>query len=193
MSVEDPIEVRSKPLVTQVPVDLKKGHTFPVIARAFLRHDPDIILIGEIRDSETAQVAIQASGTGILFLAPFILMIPVSALLRLRDLGVDYSNIANNVRCIVSQRLVRKLCVCKDKKRVNRSQLNEFTANYLLHDEQDVFVPVGCRKCSGVGYLGRTVIAETLFIDDGFQKLSCQGNVHEIGFSFKRSGKLFNN
>ena len=187
LSVEDPIEVRLS-LVTQVPVDLKKGHTFAVIARAFLRHDPDIILIGEIRDSETAQVAIQASGTGHLVFSTLHTNDPVSALLRLRDLSVDYSNIANNVRCIVSQRLVRKLCVCKDRKRVNRSQLNEFTSNYLTHDEQDVFVPVGCRKCSGVGYLGRTVIGETLFIDDEIQKLVAQGNVHGIGSVLKERG-----
>ena len=71
---------------------------------------------------------------------------------------------------------------------MNRSQLNEFTSNYLTHDEQDVFVPVGCRKCSGVGYLGRTVIGETLFIDDEIQKLVAQGNVHGIGSVLKERG-----
>ena len=184
LSVEDPVEVRL-PLVTQVPVNLKKGHTFAVIARAFLRHDPDIILIGEIRDTETAQIAMQASGTGHLVFSTLHTNDPVSALLRLRDLSADYSNIANNVRCIVSQRLVRKLCSCKDKKRVNRSELNEFTADYLTTDEQDIYVPVGCKKCCGVGYLGRTVIAETLYIDDEFQALIGQGKVNEIGFRLK--------
>ena len=184
LSVEDPIEVKL-PLVTQVPVNLKKGHTFAAIARAFLRHDPDIILIGEIRDAETAQIAMQASGTGHLVFSTLHTNDPVSALLRLHDLEVDYSYLASNVRCIVSQRLVRKLCpYCKDKKRVVRQDINEFAANYLTDDEQEVFIPTGCKKCAG-GYWGRTVVAETLYIDDEIQALIEQRKINEISLRLK--------
>jgi type II secretory ATPase GspE/PulE/Tfp pilus assembly ATPase PilB-like protein len=184
LSVEDPIEVRL-PLVTQVPVNIKKGHTFAAITRAFLRHDPDIILIGEIRDGETAHEAMRASGTGHLVFSTLHTNDPVSALLRLHDLGVDYSYIASSVRCIVSQRLVRKLCpFCKEKKRVTRKNIDVFAAKYLIDEEQEIYVPRGCKKCSG-GYWGRTVVAETLCIDDEIQFLIEQQKINEISLRLK--------
>jgi len=105
--------------------------------------------------------------------------------LRLHDLGVDYSYLASNVRCIVSQRLVRKLCpYCKDKKKVARLDINEFAANYLTDDQQEVFIPTGCKTCAG-GYWGRTVIAETLYIDDEIQALIEQRKINEINLRLK--------
>jgi len=184
LSVEDPIEVKL-PLITQVPVNIKKGHTFAAITRSFLRHDPDIILIGEIRDSETAHEAMRASGTGHLVFSTLHTNDPVSALLRLHDLGVDYSYIASSMRCIVSQRLVRKLCpFCKERKAVLRKNIDEFAAKYLLNDEQEIALPRGCLKCSD-GYWGRTVVAETLFIDEEIQLLIEQGKINEISLRLK--------
>ncbi len=179
VAVEDPIEIKF-PLITQVPVNTKKGHSFAAITRSFLRHDPDIILIGEIRDSETAQEAVRASITGHLVFSTLHTNDPVSALLRLHDLGIDYSYIASSLRCVVAQRLVRKLCpFCRTKKHIIREEVDEFTANYLNDDEQDVFSPVGCSKCTD-GYFGRTVVAETLYIDKDIQSLIERGMINEI-------------
>ena len=184
VAVEDPIEIKL-PLITQVPVDAKKEHTFAAITRSFLRHDPDIILIGEIRDSETAQEAVRASITGHLVFSTLHTNDPVSALLRLNDLGIDYSYIASSLRCVVAQRLVRKLCpFCRVKKHVVRKEVDEFTANYLNDDEQDVFSPVGCSKCTD-GYFGRTVVAETLYIDKEIQTLIEKGMINEISVRLK--------
>ena len=184
LSVEDPIE-QKLPLITQVPVNVKKGHTFPAITRSFLRHDPDIILIGEIRDGETAKEAVRASITGHLVFSTLHTNDPVSALLRLHDLGIEYSFIASSLRCIVSQRLVRKLCpFCKEKRMVERKNLDEFSASYLVNDEQEISFPKGCLKCSD-GYWGRTVVAETLFIDKDIQALIEQGKINEISLRLR--------
>ena len=184
VAVEDPVEIKL-PLVTQVPVHTKKGHTFAAITRAFLRHDPDIILIGEIRDGETAREAVRASITGHLVFSTLHTNDPVSALLRLHDLGIEYSYIASSMRCIVAQRLVRKLCpFCREKRKVKRCNLDEFTASYLLEDEQEVCFPRGCLKCLD-GYFGRTVVAETLYIDKEIQFLIEQGKINEISLRLK--------
>ena len=184
LSVEDPIEVKI-PLVTQVPVNIKKGHTFAAITRSFLRHDPDIILIGEIRDGETAKEAVRASITGHLVFSTLHTNDPVSALLRLHDLGIEYSYLASSLHCVVSQRLVRKLCTfCREKRVVVRKNVDEFAANYLMDEEQEVSFPRGCSKCSD-GYWGRTVVAETLCIDKEIQSLIEHGKINEISLRLK--------
>jgi type IV pilus assembly protein PilB len=181
VSVEDPVEVRL-PLVTQVPVDVKKGHDFHQVARAFLRHDPDIILIGEVRDEKTASEAVRAAITGHRVFSTLHTNDAVSAILRLKDLGVDYSYIANTLVCVVAQRLVRKLCpYCRQEEFVTPASLSEGERIFISGPGEVVFHAnaKGCARCFE-GFSGRTVVAETLFIDDEIRFMIEQGLVHEI-------------
>ena len=188
ISIEDPVEVEM-PLIVQIQIDSKKGHTFATVTRSILRHDPDIILIGEIRDLETAKIAAQASMTGHKVFSTLHTNDPVSAVLRLKDLGIDNATIAGSLRCVISQRLIRKLCpVCKNKKVIKRESLDSFQAKYLLNEEQEVFDAVGCNQCVD-GYRGRTVVAEVLYFDSKICYLIEQGMINEIAQYIAASGK----
>ncbi len=181
VAVEDPVEVRL-PLVTQVPVDIKKGHDFHQVARAFLRHDPDIILIGEIRDEKTASEAVRAAITGHRVFSTLHTNDAASAILRLRDLGIDYSYIANTLVCVVAQRLVRKLCLhCRQEEFVTPSSVRAGERAFINGPGQVVYRadPKGCLACFE-GCSGRTVVAETLLIDDEMRLMIEQGLIHEI-------------
>ncbi len=186
VTVEDPVEIRL-PLATQVPVDVKKGHDFHQVARAFLRHDPDIMLIGEVRDEKTASEAVRAAITGHRVFSTLHTNDAASAILRLRDLGVDYSCIAHTLICVVAQRLVRKLCsYCRREEFVTPSSLPEGervfisgTGTIVHHADRR-----GCDRCFE-GFNGRTVVAETLFIDDQIRFMIEQGLVHEIFLKMK--------
>lgn len=190
VTVEDPVEIRL-PLVTQVPVDVKKGHDFHQVARAFLRHDPDIILIGEVRDEKTASEAVRAAITGHRVFSTLHTNDTVSAILRLRDLGVDYSYIANTLVCVVAQRLVRKLCpCCRREEFVTPASLSENERAFISGPGQIVYFPHprGCGRCFE-GFSGRTVVAETLLIDDQMRLMIEQGLVHEIALRAREKDK----
>ena len=173
VTAEDPVEVRL-PLVTQVGVDIRKDQDFHHITRALLRHDPDIILIGEIRDEKTAREAVRAAVTGHRVLATLHSNDVVSAILRLNDLGMDYSQISHTLTCIVAQRLVRVLCPrCKE----------------IAGDGQG-YTPRGCSFCLD-GYKGRTVAAEVMTINDEMRFLIEQGLIQEVSAMYrKRSGRI---
>jgi len=189
ITIEDPVEIKM-PLVNQVQINEKQGITFAHAARAFLRHDPDIILIGEIRDSDTAQEAIRASITGHKVLSTLHTNTAVDSVYRLHDLGVDLSYIANSILCVVSQRLVRKLCpFCRKRVVVKKDDLPQSFKNYLKEDENDirVYKAGGCSHCQG-GYRGRTVIAEVLPFDDDIRDLVGQGELDRIRRASKEKG-----
>jgi general secretion pathway protein E len=170
VTVEDPVEIRM-PLVTQVAADLRKGHDFHQVTRAILRHDPDVILIGEIRDELTAREAVRAAVTGHLVLSTLHTNDAVSAVLRLRDLGIDAGHIANVLLCVAAQRLVRRLCpLCKRK-------------------EGETFFPVGCPACLN-GFKGRTVVSEILWVEDEARFLIEQGLTHELKAKLKEKTPL---
>jgi type IV pilus assembly protein PilB len=186
VTVEDPVEVRL-PLVTQVPVDIKKGHDFHQVTRSLLRHDPDIILIGEVRDEKTASEAVRAAITGHRVFSTLHTNDAVSAILRLRDLGVDYSCIANTLVCVIAQRLVRKLCpFCREEEFVTPASLPEDERAFISGPGEILFRAhiKGCSRCFE-GFSGRTVVAETLFIDDEIRFMIEQGLVHEIFLKVK--------
>jgi type IV pilus assembly protein PilB len=186
VTVEDPVEVRL-PLVTQVPVDIKKGHDFHQVTRSLLRHDPDIILIGEVRDEKTASEAVRAAITGHRVFSTLHTNDAVSAILRLRDLGVDYSYIANTLVCVIAQRLVRKLCLyCREEEFVTPASLSENERIFISGPGEIVYRAhnKGCSRCFE-GFSGRTVVAETLFIDDEIRFMIEQGLVHEIFLKVK--------
>ncbi len=147
LTVEDPIEYEL-PAIGQTQVNARIGMTFAAALRAILRQDPDVIMIGEIRDLETAQIAVQASLTGHLVLATLHTNDAVSAATRLADMGVEPFLLSSSLLGVVAQRLVRKLCeVCKVEK-------------------QGEWHPVGCPTCGHTGYQGRTGIYELMRIDD---------------------------
>ncbi len=158
ITVENPIEYRI-PLIRQTQINTRAGYNFANAIRYFLRHDPDVILVGEIRDSETAQTAVSASETGHLVLSTLHTNTAFGAIPRLQSLGVPPFMIADSLVGVVSQRLVRRICPhCKEP-----HQVTEEESNYLSKfDITAVYKGAGCEVCQDSGYLGRTLVYEIL-------------------------------
>jgi type IV pilus assembly protein PilB len=179
LTVEDPVEMDHS-LMTQLQVNATQELTFSRAIRAFLRQDPDIILVGEIRDNETATEAMRASITGHQIFSTLHTNDPVTALLRLKDLGIEPINIAACLNVVVSQRLVRKLCPhCKKESTSYRSSLDPIESKYLINDLQRLYRAEGCDKCNH-GYWGRTVVAEVLVLDQKIKDLIGKDLIGEI-------------
>ena len=170
VTVEDPIEYRLGG-VNQVQVNEKSGLTFAAALRSILRQDPDVVLVGEIRDVETAGIAIRASMTGHLVLSTLHTNDATSAISRLHDMGVDLSALAGALKAVIAQRLVRRLCTeCSVPVSVDDLPVEHRT---LLEgrDTSGLRRPVGCAACRGTGFRGRMVVVEMLVIDEETQQL----------------------
>ncbi len=167
ITVEEPIEYRI-PLLRQTQVNEKAGYTFANAIRYFLRHDPDVILVGEIRDQETASTAIAASTTGHLVLSTLHSNSAIGAIPRLRDLGIRSFLISDSLVGVVSQRLVRKICEsCRESYEPEPWELD-----YLRDpDIAKLHRGRGCEVCNNSGYLGRTLIYEVLVVNEALSKL----------------------
>lgn len=161
VTVENPIEYRI-PLLRQTQVNEKAGYTFSNAIRHFLRHDPDVILVGEVRDRETAETAVSASTTGHLVLSTLHTNSAIGAISRLKDLGVNSFLIADSLLGVVSQRLVRRICLyCKES-----YEPTEAEKDYLGDADINIlYRGATCDFCSGTGYHGRTLIYEILKVD----------------------------
>lgn len=173
ITIEDPVEYQIEG-ITQIPVNEKKGLTFARGLRSILRHDPDKIMVGEIRDPETAQIAIQSALTGHLVFTTVHANNVFDVLGRFIHMGIDTYSFISALNCIVAQRLVRKLCPeCKKKHKPNKSELEE---NRLTQKDIGtyIFEPSGCPECSGIGYRGRTVIGEILELTDEIKEMLLQ-------------------
>jgi len=167
MTVEDPVEY-DLPGISQTQINLRAGMTFARGLRAILRQDPDVILIGEIRDGETAEIATQASLTGHLVLSTLNTNTAAGAITRLQDLGVDSFLLASTVRGIVSQRLLRKLCT---QCRVS-VEPNEFNRDLLqLKSGDRIYEAAGCNECNNTGFSGRQALFELVSVDAPLQTL----------------------
>jgi general secretion pathway protein E len=172
-TVEDPIEYQLSG-INQIQVQPQIGLDFPVALRSILRQDPDIVMIGEIRDLETARIAIQAALTGHLVFSTLHTNSAVAAITRLIDIGVERYLLASTVSGVMAQRLVRKLCrSCSRPLRIGDrlygkldAALPQGAAIDLSHARE----PAGCEACGGTGYSGRTTISELLVIDDGIRE-----------------------
>jgi len=167
MTVEDPVEY-DLPGISQTQINLRAGMTFAKGLRAILRQDPDVILIGEIRDHETAEIAIQASLTGHLVLSTLHTNTAVGAITRLQDIGVDGFLLASTVRGILAQRLVRKLCQhCREP------ILSDEYQRKLLGIEvgERFYQATGCQQCNNTGFQGRQALFELVIIDAELQNL----------------------
>ncbi len=189
-TAEDPAEIQL-PGVNQVNVNEKAGLNFANSLRAFLRQDPDVIMVGEIRDLETADIAIKAAQTGHLVLSTLHTNDSAATLMRLANMGVPAFNIASSVILIVAQRLARKLCTqCKRPEDIPPESLLQAGFN-----EQDIdgswqaYGPLGCDHCFGTGYKGRMGIYEVMPItDDMRQVIMRNGSVLDIAEQAKKEG-----
>jgi type IV pilus assembly protein PilB len=174
-TAEDPAEI-NLPGINQVNVNTKVGLTFATSLRAFLRQDPDIIMVGEIRDLETAEIAIKAAQTGHLVLSTLHTNDAPSTLTRLVDMGVKAYAIASSVSLIIAQRLARKLCDnCKEIRDIPKEALlQEGFTEQEIESGLQIFGPVGCNQCND-GYKGRVGIFQVLPISDAIQRIIMEG------------------
>lgn len=179
VTIEDPVEYQLDG-ITQVPVDIKQNLTFANLLTSMLRQDPDVILVGEIRDPETARVAMQAAITGHLVFTTLHARDTIGSIFRLIDLGVEPYMVANAVTLCIAQRLVRTLCEsCKKPYRPGPSQLVRMKMENRGIDK--LYTHVGCAKCMGVGFLGRKAIFETLSFNDALRDaILTQPTIHTI-------------
>lgn len=172
-TVEDPIEYQLNG-VNQVQVQPSIGLDFPNTLRAILRQDPDIIMIGEIRDAETARIAIQASLTGHLVFSTLHTNSAAASITRLIDMGVESYLIASTVKAVLAQRLVRRLCEhCKTPLEPPQDWLGQLSKEPLALLQKNISGPKGCSHCRGLGYSGRSTIAELLVMNERLQRLVC--------------------
>ena len=170
VTIEDPVEYQISG-ITQIPVNEKKGLTFARGLRSILRHDPDKIMVGEIRDPETAQIAIQSALTGHLVFTTVHANNVFDVLGRFIHMGVDTYSFVSSLNCIVAQRLVRRLCPeCRRRIRLKAEdfRFNRIDSTGFPHT---VFTAQGCPECSGLGYSGRTAIGEILELTDDIKEM----------------------
>jgi type IV pilus assembly protein PilB len=171
ITIEDPVEYQLRG-ITQIPVNEKKGLTFARGLRSILRHDPDKIMVGEIRDQETAQIAIQSALTGHLVFTTVHANNVTDVIGRFINMGVEPYNFVSALNCIMAQRLVRIICPnCKRSKKTSADELRE--AGMKPEDAQNAHISegAGCLECSGTGYHGRTAICELLDLSDRIREM----------------------
>lgn len=174
ITVEDPVEYQLN-LIQQVHVNEKAGLTFASALRSILRQDPDVIMIGEIRDQETLRIAIQSALTGHLVFSTLHTNDAISSIPRMADMGIESYLISGSVMAIEAQRLVRKLCPkCKEPTTLPKHLLDNFK-DYKLPENYQFYKAVGCEACGGSGYAGREMISEVLPISDKLQTLIANG------------------
>lgn len=183
ITVEDPIEYQL-PGILQTPVNSKEGYTFATALRSLMRQNPDIMMIGEIRDKETAEVAVQAALTGHLVLSTLHTNSAAGAVARMENMGASSPDLASATNAFIAQRLVRKLCECKEK--ITPSSSEKEKIKFVLKSispksgveiprVSQIFRPKGCSKCNGLGYRGRITIAEILEVSREMQELITRG------------------
>jgi type IV pilus assembly protein PilB len=174
LTAEDPVEYDIDGMI-QCQVNLDQELTFSKLLRSFLRQDPDIILVGEVRDLETAQLAIQASLTGHLVFTTLHTNDAPSSVLRLIDLGIESFLLTATVEGIVAQRLVRKICVgCREEFTPTQEQLMELALRPQDVQGKKFFRGRGCEKCNKSGYKGRMAIYEIMAFDDQIREMIMQ-------------------
>lgn len=174
-TAEDPAEINLAG-INQVNVDDRAGLTFPIALKAFLRQDPDIIMVGEIRDLETAEIAIKAAQTGHMVLSTLHTNDAPQTLTRLMNMGVPTFNIASSILLITAQRLARRLCNCKKPMKVPEQALLD--AGFQPEDldgSWTLYGPAGCERCKGSGYKGRVGIYQVMPVSEAMQRLIMSG------------------
>lgn len=185
ITVEDPVEYNAEN-VNQIQVNSKVGLTFAAGLRSILRQDPDIIMVGEIRDSETADIALRSALTGHLMLSTLHTNDATSALSRLMDMGIEDFLISSTLLGVLAQRLTRQLCThCKEQTELPASVIEELN----LPHNSTYYKAVGCKECDFTGYSGRRAVGELFVMNDQVKTMMKDGlNDHQIRIAMKKAG-----
>jgi type IV pilus assembly protein PilB len=198
ITIEDPVEYQLQG-ITQIPVNEKNGLTFARGLRSILRHDPDKIMVGEIRDSETAQIAIQSALTGHLVFTTVHANNVVDVLGRFLNMGVEPYQFVSALNCVLAQRLVRLICPhCKRQVRPDPKALVESALDPALLQTHQFYEGAGCIECGGTGFKGRTAICELLDLSDPIREMILERRpnsevkkaAHEEGMRFLRESAV---
>lgn len=190
-SAEDPVEI-SLPGINQVSINERTGLSFAVALRAFLRQDPDVLMVGEIRDLETADIAVKAAQTGHLVFSTLHTNDAPATLTRLLNMGVPAFNIASSISLVVAQRLVRRLCPCREEVRASPDTLRRAGfADDDIGSTPSLFQPAGCPRCNRSGYRGRVGIYQVMPVGAAMERLilAC-GSAPDIARLARREGVL---
>jgi len=192
VTIEDPVEYQLKG-ITQIPVNEKKGLTFARGLRSILRHDPDKVMVGEIRDEETAQIAIQSALTGHLVFTTVHANNVVDVLGRFLNMKVDLYNFVSALNCVLAQRLVRKICLhCRRPAKASRQTLEESGLDAAIYADFTFYEGEGCIECNGTGFHGRLAVSELLDLSDHIRELIlARRPASEIKRAAKEEGMLF--
>jgi len=171
ITIEDPVEYQLRGVV-QIPVNEKKGLTFARGLRSILRHDPDKIMVGEIRDAETGQIAVQSALTGHLVFTTVHANNAFDVLGRFLNMGIEPYNFVSSLNCILAQRLVRILCPhCKKPVKLSKQALEDSVMDYEKYKDHQFFDVGGCKECNQTGYRGRNAITEFLDLSDNIREM----------------------
>jgi type IV pilus assembly protein PilB len=171
ITIEDPVEYQLRGVV-QIPVNEKKGLTFARGLRSILRHDPDKIMVGEIRDAETGQIAVQSALTGHLVFTTVHANNAFDVLGRFLNMGIEPYNFVSSLNCILAQRLVRILCPrCKKPVAPDRKELEESAVSYEQNKDRRFYEAGGCKECNYTGFRGRKAITEFLDLSDHIREM----------------------
>jgi type II secretory ATPase GspE/PulE/Tfp pilus assembly ATPase PilB-like protein len=192
ITIEDPVEYQLKG-ITQIPVNEKKGLTFARGLRSILRHDPDKVMVGEIRDEETAQIAVQSALTGHLVFTTVHANNVVDVLGRFLNMNVDLYNFVSALNCVLAQRLVRRICPhCRRPARVSDELLEDSGLEPDRYASYTFYEGAGCIECNGTGFLGRMAISELLNLSDNIRELILgRRSAAEIKRAAKAEGMRF--
>ena len=198
ITIEDPVEYQLRG-ITQIPINEKKGLTFARGLRSILRHDPDKIMVGEIRDPETAQIAIQSALTGHLVFTTVHANNVIDVLGRFLNMGVEPYQFVSALNCVLAQRLVRIICAhCKRPANVTRAMLEESAMDPNLAGTHTFYEGAGCIECGGTGFKGRMAICELLDLTDSIREMilerrpssEIKKTAHEEGMQFLRESAV---
>ncbi len=192
ITVEDPVEYRM-PGINQVQVNPKAGLTFASALRSILRSDPDVVLIGEIRDQETAQIAVEAALTGHLVLSTLHTNDAPSAIVRLTEMDIEPFLVGSALDCVVAQRLARRLCDrCKEAFQPSHAELAHLRVGFDPSQPlPTLFKPIGCQTCSGTGYRGRIAVHEVMLVTEEIERLAVErSSAAEIGRMAQQQGMI---
>jgi type IV pilus assembly protein PilB len=192
ITIEDPVEYQLRG-ISQIPVNEKKGLTFARGLRSILRHDPDKIMVGEIRDEETAQIAIQSALTGHLVFTTVHANNVVDVLGRFLNMNVDLYNFVSALNCILAQRLVRKICPhCRRPIQIPRQVLEESALDPAVYGDYTFYEGGGCIECDGTGFHGRLAVSELMDLSDNIRELILERRpASEIKRVAKEEGMTF--
>jgi type IV pilus assembly protein PilB len=189
ITVEDPVEYRMAG-INQVQINAKAGLTFASALRSILRSDPDVVLIGEIRDHETAQIAVEAALTGHLVMSTLHTNDAPSAVTRLVEMGIEPYLVGSALVGVVAQRLARRLCdKCKRPTTYDEDYLARI--GLLIEEDEEVFIPVGCSHCANTGYFGRVALHEVMSVSEEIERLTvAHASASEIARAAVKDGMV---